>query len=293
MLLGACAPRLNAPRTPVRPPADSLETYIGKLRQLSVAARPEGQAAITLEASNPDLREALAAIGAPPTAVGHRRVADAYRRSGVSIDAHTHYLAALAIDDADAAAYEGLARIWRDWGMPALALGDAQRAVLHAPGSATAHNTLGTVLHALGRESDAERAFERATRLDPDAAYGWTNRCYLSFLRSAFDTAVEHCRRAVALDPESWPARNNLGLIHAATGDLSAAAEAFAAGGEPARHFNMGIVLSARREHAAAAAAFDAARALRPAWRLASDRAAQARRLAHASPGGQEIDEHR
>ena len=42
-------------------------------------------------------------------------------------------------------------RVWRDWGLPALALGDAHRAIYYAPQSASARNTYGTVMQALGQ----------------------------------------------------------------------------------------------------------------------------------------------
>ena len=48
--------------------------------------------------------------------------------------------------------------------------------------SASAHNTWGTVLTATGHRTDARREYERAVSLDPDAAYAWSNLCYLSFL---------------------------------------------------------------------------------------------------------------
>ena len=52
----------------------------------------------------------------------------------------------------------------------------------YAPHRSAPHNTLGTVLAALGRAADARRAFERALALDPRAAYVHNNLCYLSFL---------------------------------------------------------------------------------------------------------------
>ena len=50
--------------------------------------------------------------------------------------------------------------------MPELALSDAHRAVHCRPGSASAYNTLGTVLVALGQLEQAKAAFEtrRASR---------------------------------------------------------------------------------------------------------------------------------
>jgi Flp pilus assembly protein TadD len=79
-----------------------------------------------------------------------------------------------------AAAFDELARIWRDAGVPNLALPDATRAVYFAPTSAEAHNTLGTVLAMLGQLELARREFGRALALDPGAEYARTNLCRLA-----------------------------------------------------------------------------------------------------------------
>ena len=68
-------------------------------------------------------------------------------------------------------------------------LGDAYRSVYYAPSSATAQNTLGTVLGAMGAVADSRRAYERALALDPRAAYVLNNLCYLSFLEGAIAAA--------------------------------------------------------------------------------------------------------
>ena len=59
--------------------------------------------------------------------------------------------------------------------MAHLGLGDAYRAVYYAPGSAAAHNTLGTLLAASGRWAAARVEFGRALALDPSAAYAAHN----------------------------------------------------------------------------------------------------------------------
>jgi tetratricopeptide (TPR) repeat protein len=264
------------------PPRDSLEDYIGKVRRLSTASKPTRPRASSIEAENPDLRAALDALAAQATPASHRRVAEAYRRTGVLDLAYDHYVAARDLDSEDAAAYEGLARIWRDWGVPDLGVGDARRAIYHAPAWPTAHNTLGTLLNALGQMAEARRAFERALGLDPEAAYVWTNLCYQSFQMGELTQAVASCRRALSLEPGLVAAHHNLALAYAAAGDLDAARrELWAANADEAvRHFNAGVVLSASRRYGEAARSFDAAYALRPGWTYAADRARQARRLA-------------
>jgi len=74
-------------------------------------------------------------------------------------------------------AYDARARIWRDWGFPQLGMPDADRAIYYAPRSAAAQNTQGTLLAALGRFDEAQRAFEKAIALDPEASFARTNLC--------------------------------------------------------------------------------------------------------------------
>ena len=268
---------------------DSLEVYIGKVRRLSVAAVPKRDVVVTAESQNAELRVALGALGGGATAERHLRVADAYRSAGILDLAYDHFVAARDLDSRDAAAYDGLARIWRDWGVPHLGLGDARRALYYAPQSAAAYNTFGTLLDALGQRAEARRAFERALVLDPGATYAWTNLCYQLFQAGDFDAAASSCRHALTLDPAFAPAHNNLALVYAATGRVQLADAEFATvGDEASRQYNAGIVFSASRRYAEAARAFDAAGRLRPGWTLAADRARQARRL--AQPPGRALE---
>jgi tetratricopeptide (TPR) repeat protein len=242
-----------------------------------------------METEIPEFGAALEALKAKATPATHRRVAEAYRRAGVLDAAFDHYAAARDLDRSDAAAYDGLARIWRDWGVPHLGLGDAKRAIYYAPASAIAYNTLGTVLHATGQRVEARRAFERALALDPSAPYVWSNLCYQWFEAGDLSQAVASCRRALLLEPGLVAAHHNLALVYAAARDLDAARrELSAASADPAvRSFNTGVVLSASRRYLEAARSFDAAHQLRPGWTHAADRARQARRLAGSTATGE------
>jgi tetratricopeptide (TPR) repeat protein len=232
---------------------------------------------VTIETEPGELRNALEAASAdarPPALV---RVAEAYYRAGVLDRAYLYNARALAIDRRDAAAYDGMARIWRDWGFPHLGIGDAHRATYYAPGSAAAQNTLGTLLHALGNRRGALTAFERALALEPRASYALNNMCYLSFLAGDSTAAIDRCQRALDIEPELVPAQNNLALAYAAQGDLQATAAQFAKSGDaPSRAFNLGIVLSAAGRYAEAERSFQMAATMKPEWTLAKDRARQA-----------------
>jgi tetratricopeptide (TPR) repeat protein len=130
---------------------------------------------VTVEASNTALSEALLALRAGPSPARHRAVATEYRRLGILDTAFDHLTAATRLDPRDAAAYDARARIWRRWGFPELGMGDATRAVYFAPRSAAAHNTLGTLLAAIGAADDARREFEIAESLEPGAWFARAN----------------------------------------------------------------------------------------------------------------------
>jgi len=235
----------------------------------------------TIEQQDPQLGAALKELAVLPTPERLRQVAERYRTLGILDAAFEHYRRATVLDARDGAAYEGLARVWRDWGFPDIALSAAHRAVFIAPDSASVHNTLGTVLQALGQFENAAAEYEQASRLDPRAAYAVSNLCYLSFLDGRFEQAVATCRSALAVDPAFLAARNNLALAHAAAGQLDLARTEFLdAGGGAQASFNMGIVYMAGRDYARAEAAFDDASNADPTMTIARVRAADARRLA-------------
>ena len=127
----------------------SFENYVTKLRELGVGARPVQSFSGSIENSDQILSAALLELRLHPGAVQHRRVAERYRTLKILDAAFDHYSRARQLDRTDAASYDGLARIWRDWGFPHLGLADAARAVHYAPSWPAAHNTLGTILAAM------------------------------------------------------------------------------------------------------------------------------------------------
>lgn len=247
--------------------------------QESVAARQVSR----VEDRDKDLAGALQRVVLAPTGENHRRVAERYRQLRIPDMALDHYSRAAATDSEDAAAQDGMARIWRDWGFPDRALGYAYRAVFHAPASAVVHNTLGTVFQALGDQTAARQAFQRAAEIEPTAVYALSNLCYLSFLQGQLDRAAEICRSALAIDRTYQPARHNLALTHAAAGRLELARKEFMDGDDVALgYFNMGIVHLAQRNYTSAAAAFNAASRANPLMKVAREHAHRARRLERA-----------
>jgi Flp pilus assembly protein TadD len=263
---------------------ESLEAFMTKVRHLSTEARPPRAAATTIEGTDALLAAAAFTADAAPSPRTLLAAAAEYRRVGIFDRAHGFLQKALALAPGDAAIHDAMARLWRDAGLPHLALGDAHRAVYFAPRSPEPRNTLGTVLQALGRRTDARLQYEHALRLDPSAAYALNNLCYAWILERRSDNAVSACREALALQPTLSAARNNLGLAHAAAGDLGEARAAFDETGQPAQAlYNIGIVHLAQRRFSAAIRSFEAASAAKPLFVTAGRRAQQAVLAARAA----------
>jgi tetratricopeptide (TPR) repeat protein len=275
-------------------PEPSLEEAMGKLRHLMAEARPapKGDPTPTLEMRDPELKAARANLEAAKTAPNYLDVGRAYYRHGLLNKAYEHYAGALRLNPRSWEAYDGMARIWRDWRRPDLALPDAQRAVYFDPKSAAAENTRGTILQALGLRKEARAAYDLARRLDPAAAYALSNLCYLSFVEGNAALAISECQAALWIDPDLPAAHNNLGLTYAAAGRLDLAGLEFGRAGGPATAaYNLGVVHLARKEYDEAADQFAAAHETDPSLMDADRRAINARRLAATEPAGSGKDQ--
>jgi len=214
-------------------------------------------------------------------------VAIEYARLGVYDQAETFLSRALKLDPRDAASWEARAQAWRDMALPERALPDAQRAVFFAPRSASARNTLGTILFALNQPTQAVQAFSEAIAIDPGAAWARSNLCYVSLLAGDAATAIAQCSSALSSDPRLVVARNNLALVYAADGKMDDARREFMAAGSKAEgHYNFGIVLMARKEYAQAVVEFDAATRADSKFDAAYARAREARLLASRAAAG-------
>jgi tetratricopeptide (TPR) repeat protein len=163
-------------------------------------AHPPPAALDSLEASDPALREALAGLSTTASSSEqYLAVAAAYVRRGVLDRAHDYLTRSLAVNGPNAAVYDALARLWRDWGQPGEGLPHAYRAVYLEPRSAVAHNTLGTLLYRLGRAADARASFSRALELDATAWYALANLCHVDMAAGDTLGAIDNCRRAAVL----------------------------------------------------------------------------------------------
>lgn len=195
-----------------------------------VRSRTSTTGADLLESTAGDLSAAIARHAAEGSVESEIRLAQAFMRHGVLDKASELFAEASRRDPREGAAWDGLARVWRDWGFPQFGLGDAYRAVYAAPGSPIARNTLGTLLLALGRREDARAQFAHAAALDPTAAYAWNNLCYAWLLDGKADSAVASCSRALAADPGLGPAARNRALAAMLADRASAAGQPAATG---------------------------------------------------------------
>jgi Flp pilus assembly protein TadD len=244
-------------------------------------ARTKASFLPTIESSDRRLASAIAMLAISETAENHRAVAAAYHNAGVLDYAYRHFQRALKLEPCDSAAYEGIARLWREWGRSDLALGDAYRAIHCRPRSASAYNTLGTVFLSLGQRDNARGSFEAALRLDSQAAFALNNLCYLSVAEGNGAAAQRACERALALDPTMPTARTNLALAYALQGDRSNAERRLLSGSNVASgHFNVGILRMSLGLYEDAAESFELALKAQPNLSEAARRAVQARTFA-------------
>jgi len=264
---------------------NSVRDYIQKVRELQAKAHPKSNLLPTLESTNPLLAKALLALAMDENPQRHIVVAEAYRRAGITDYAFRHYQRALTLAPCSAAAYDGMARLWRDWGRPDIALGDSYRAVYCSQQSPEVYNTLGTIMTALGQSANARNAYRHALDLDPRNAPALTNLGYMELRAGHLNEAVKLCADAVAAAPAFEPARNNLALAYVSRGDYQSALLVLQDSQNAVAKYNLGVLRLANGDFRLAAEAFDAAAELQPSMRIARARAVQARRAAEAGEG--------
>ena len=174
---------------------------------VAVRGKTTAVGAESAEQWSPTLAEALSRNSASPTVQSQVELAHTYYSIGILDKASDLYEAVARREPRQAAAWDGLARIWRDWGYPQIGLGDAHRAVWADPRSPAARNTLGTILQLLGMSREAKEQFGRAASLDPAAAYAQYNLGLTCMTLGHFGEAAESFERAAALDTSLDAAR--------------------------------------------------------------------------------------
>jgi Flp pilus assembly protein TadD len=104
----------------------------------------------------------------------------------------------------------GAVHFMLDWDWPA-AEGAFRRAIALDPGDALAHRMLGHVLSQAGRQGEGTLLMQRARELEPMYAVNHAISSQVAFQGRDFAGAVDHARRAVALDPQFWIGHVQLG----------------------------------------------------------------------------------
>ncbi len=87
--------------------------------------------------------------------------------------------------------------------------------------SSLALSSTGTVL------GDAAFNFDQVRALDPLAAYAYSGRGLMRYLKRDFDGAIDDCNRAIRINPRLADAYNHRGISHSARKDFDAAMKDF------------------------------------------------------------------
>jgi Tfp pilus assembly protein PilF len=262
-------------------PREGLGEWARRLRTLQANARTKSSFGASIESHDRVLAAALLRLAMQESAENHRLVAAAYRNAGINDYAHRHLQRALRLEPCDAAAYDGLARLWRDWGHPELALGDSYRALHCSPNSPEIYNTLGTVFVALEQPENGRRAFARSVELNPRGAFALSNLCYVSLQQTDTTAARRLCAAALEIEPALSAARTNLALAEAIDGDVAGAEKRLMDAPNASQgYYNVGVLRLSLGQYGQAAEAFDQAVAEKPSLWIARERAVQARRAA-------------
>jgi Flp pilus assembly protein TadD len=166
-------------------------TTIERASRDAVAKRstaPKPQSAPTIERLDPALRETLASLEQQASAKAHVAVGQQYWRLRVYDAAYDHFSDALRLEPKNVAAWEGRARVWRDWHLPGPALSDVYKARFYGPDRPEVLNTLGTILEQAGQCRAAQATYASALKLDPTADWAKAN---LARLQDGSDTCQE------------------------------------------------------------------------------------------------------
>ena len=119
----------------------------------------------------------------------------------------------------------GILKFWLDWDWTA-AEAAFRRAIALNPSYALAYRMLGICLSHLNRKEESLPAAHRARHLDPLNVTHQALSSQIAFAARDFRAAVEHARRAIAIDPEFWVGHMQLGQAYEQTGEIDRAIQA-------------------------------------------------------------------
>ncbi|RPJ77204.1 MAG: hypothetical protein EHM24_00585 [Acidobacteria bacterium] len=127
--------------------------------------------------------------------------------------ARKHYEQARALEPGDFDVRMNLSSIYRDLGLPKLAVPEVDAALKVQPENADAHNHRGMLLGGLGDFTAAAASFERATALDPGNAMTWFNLGLARMRAGNRPGAAVAFRKALGLKPDFEDARKLLAEV--------------------------------------------------------------------------------
>jgi tetratricopeptide (TPR) repeat protein len=102
-----------------------------------------------------------------------------------------------------------------------------QGALSQKPNSAVLYNKLGINQLLSARYPQAQKDFERATKLDAGYADAFNNLGVLEYVRRRYSRAIKQYQRAIALDPDDASYYGNLGAAYFAKKEWDRSIEAY------------------------------------------------------------------
>jgi serine/threonine protein kinase/tetratricopeptide (TPR) repeat protein len=141
-------------------------------------------------------------------------------------DALHHYQEALEIDNANEAAYAGLAGAYESLGRQAEAEGTLRRLLQMPPSARNGYNLLGGFYHRQGRDQEAAQMFKNYISLAPDAFVGYYNLGASLISLGHYAEAIEELNRSIEIRPTA-EAYTNLGTAYFDLGQGDLAISAF------------------------------------------------------------------
>lgn len=149
-------------------------------------------------------------------ALGMPREAEAAWKQLLELDAST-----------SVTAYEALARLYLQQQRPEQALAECDRIIQRQPRSVAAHTLAGLILQSQGKTAEAQRRYEKALELDPQAVMAANNLAWL-YAESGvnLETAMQLAQTAKAAKPDSPEVSDTLGWVAYRKGLFDAAVPA-------------------------------------------------------------------
>jgi tetratricopeptide (TPR) repeat protein len=197
-----------------------------------------------------------------------------WNRCGIYRDEGTFWQAALASNPGSWSAHNGLGSVLHERGQSSEAIAHFRKAVELKPDFSTAYYNLGGVLRERGQLDEAMAEFAKAVEIQPDYS---TAHYYLGELlrdKGRVDEAIAHLEKAVALHSDYAAAHESLGFLYLRKGQTDKALAHFRSvlvvrPGDAEGHNNLASLLWQTGHVAEAIAHYERALQIRPDYALA------------------------